>query len=150
MSSKSLAEQLFLRDKHAASYSVYDLTKAKFGVEKIQTISNPTVYLSERPTALGEGVTDIVTTESPANSGTDVSASSVVKEGETGTETTAKTTESTTRLSAWFETSVSTSGDSSAIISSTTSGTTEGTSNTIGSVVTKTSTTTKRNSSLNS
>ena len=53
MSSKSLAEQLFLRDKHAASYSVYDLTKAKFGVEKIQTISNPTVYLSERPTALG-------------------------------------------------------------------------------------------------
>ena len=53
MSSKSLAEQLYLRDKHAASYSVYDLTKDKFGVEKRQAISNSTVYLSERPTALG-------------------------------------------------------------------------------------------------
>lgn len=122
--------------------SIVAITTGVSGDETTTTTDTTTTTEIERPIALGEGVTDIVTTKSPANSGTDVSASSVVKEEGTGTKTTVCATESTTRLSAWFETSVSTSADSPAVISSATSRTTKGTSNTIGSTVTKTSTTT--------
>lgn len=122
--------------------SIVAITTGVSGDETTTTTDTTTTTETERPTALGEGVTDIVTTESPTNSGTNVPASSAIKEGGTGTETTVQATGSTTRLSAWFETSVSTSADSPAIISSVTSGTTKGTSDTIGSTVTKTSTTT--------
>ena len=122
--------------------SIVAITTGVSGDETTTTTDTTTATETERPTALGEGVTDIVTTESPTNSGTNISASSAVKEEGTGTEITVSATGSTTRLSAWFETSVSTSADSPAIISSATSGTIEGTSDTIGSTVTKTSTTT--------
>lgn len=122
--------------------SIVAITTGVSGDETTTTTDTTTTTETERPTALGEGVTDIVTTESPTNSGTNVSASSAVKEGGTRTETTVQATGSTTRLSAWFETSVSTSADSPAIISSATSGTIEGTSDTIGSTITTTSTTT--------
>lgn len=122
--------------------SIVAITTGVSGDETTTTTDTTTTTETERPTALGEGVTDIVTTESPTNSGTDVSASSTDKGEGTRTETTVGTTESTTRLSAWFETSVSTSTDSSAITSPATSGTTEGTSNTVGTTITTASTTT--------
>lgn len=122
--------------------STVAITTGVSGDETITTTDTTITTETERPTALGEGVTDIVTAESPTNSGTDVSTSSTDKGEGTGTGTTVGTTESTTRLSAWFETSVSTSADSSAITSPTTSGTTEGTSNTVGTTITTASTTT--------
>lgn len=122
--------------------SIVAITTGVSGDETTTTTDTTTTTETERPTALGEGVTDIVTTESPTNSGTNISASSAVKEEGTGTEITVSATGSTTRLSAWFETSVSTSADSLAITVPATSGTTKGTSDTIGSTTTKTSTTT--------
>lgn len=51
--------------------SIVATTTGVSGDETTTTTDTTTTTETERPTALGEGVTDIVTTESPTNSGTD-------------------------------------------------------------------------------
>lgn len=112
--------------------------------ETTTTTDTTTTIETERPIALGEGVTDIVTTESPIDLGTDVSSTNVDKAETIPTTTTNGTGDIagiTTRLSAWYETGIA-AGTSATNIASTGIGVATETINTIGLTTTVASTTT--------
>lgn len=124
--------------------SIVAITTGVSGDETTTTTDTTAATETERPTALGEGVTDIVTTESPTNSGTNISTTNTDSTGTSVAKETSGTEDisgTTTGISAWYETGTTTEtikGGTIAVIA----GTSQVATNSTGFITTTTSTTT--------